>query len=91
MPPVQPSIALESFLENVKAQLAEITVTKSKMSYNDRPDKVREKYTIPSGLNLTISFRLFSFSIIFLTLSTELIMQIGNCKEFQSWRFEHSL
>ena len=28
MPPVQPSVALESYLENVKAQLAEITVTK---------------------------------------------------------------
>ena len=27
MPPVQPSVALESYLENVKAQLAEITVT----------------------------------------------------------------
>ena len=30
MPPVQPSIALESYLENVKIQLAEITLTKPK-------------------------------------------------------------
>ena len=30
MPPVQPSVALESYLENVKAQLAEITVIKPK-------------------------------------------------------------
>ena len=28
MPPVQPSIALESYLEHVKIQLAEITLTK---------------------------------------------------------------
>ena len=50
----------------------------------------QRKYTILSELNLTISFRFFSFSIFFLTFSTELKIQIGHCKEFQSWRFEHS-
>ena len=34
MPPVQPSIALESYLENVGAQLAEITVTKLKNNFS---------------------------------------------------------
>ena len=29
-PPVQPSVALESYLEEVKTQLAEVTLTKSK-------------------------------------------------------------
>ena len=30
MPPVQPSVALESYLENVKTHLSEISVTKPK-------------------------------------------------------------
>ena len=34
MPPVQPSIALESYLENVGAQLAEVTVTKLKNNFS---------------------------------------------------------
>ena len=34
MPPVQPSIALKSYLENVRAQLAEITVTKLKNNFS---------------------------------------------------------
>ena len=48
MPPVQPSIALESFLENVKAQLAEITVTKPK---NNELTALKELKT-NSALNL---------------------------------------
>ena len=34
MPPVQSSIALKSYLENVRAQLAEITVTKLKNNFS---------------------------------------------------------
>jgi len=34
LPPVQPSIALESYLENVKTQLTEITVTTCKPKNN---------------------------------------------------------
>ena len=48
MPPVQPSIALESFMENVKAQLAEITVTKPK---NNELTALKELKT-NSALNL---------------------------------------
>ena len=48
MPPVQPSIALESVLENVKAQLAEITVTKPK---NNELTALKELKT-NSALNL---------------------------------------
>ena len=48
MPPVQPSIALESFMENVKAQLAEITVTKPK---NNEVTALKELKT-NSTLNL---------------------------------------
>ena len=52
MPPVQPSIALESYLENVGAQLAEIIVTKVKNNFSRNEITVLKELKNSSALNL---------------------------------------
>ena len=52
MPPVQPSIALESYLENVGSQLAEITVTKLKNNFSRNEITVLKELKNSSALNL---------------------------------------
>ena len=52
MPLVQPSIALESYLENVGAQLAEIIVTKVKNNFSRNEITVLKELKNSSALNL---------------------------------------
>ena len=52
MPPVQPSIALESYLENVGAQLAEITVTKLKNNFSRNEITALKELKNSSAFNL---------------------------------------
>ena len=55
MPPVQPSVALESYLEDVKAQLADITVTKPKNNLSREEVKaLKELKTQPEMMGLPI-------------------------------------
>ena len=55
MPPVQPSVALESYLENVKAQLAEITVTKP--SNNLSRDEIMAIYELKNNSAINLNQR----------------------------------
>ena len=52
MPPVQPSIALESYLENVGAQLAEIIVTKLKNNFSRNEITALKELKNSSAFNL---------------------------------------
>ena len=55
IPPVQPSVALESYLENVKVRLAEITTQKPKYNLS-RKEHIGITDTVPQclGLNLCL-------------------------------------
>ena len=52
MPPVQPSVALESYLENVKAQLAEINVTKPRNNLSRDEAMALKELKNNSAINL---------------------------------------
>ena len=52
MPPVQPSVALESYLENVKTQLAEIPITKPKNNLSHNEVKALMELRDNSAINL---------------------------------------
>ena len=52
MPPLQPSVALESYLENVKVKLAEITVTKPKDNLSRNEVMALKELKNNSAINL---------------------------------------
>ena len=52
MPSVQPSIVLESYLESVKAQLEEVTVTKPKHNLSRNEVTALQELKNNSALNL---------------------------------------
>ena len=55
LPPVQPSVALESYLENVKLRLAEITVQKPKYNSSQKEHIAVKELKQNTAINLKIA------------------------------------
>ena len=51
-PPVQPSVALESYLEEVKSQLAEIKITKPKNAFSRKEHEALTELKQNTDINL---------------------------------------
>ena len=51
-PPVQPSVALESYLEEVKLQLAELKITKPKQNFSRKERRALNELKQSTDINL---------------------------------------